>query len=80
MAGKVSFFKNPSLMDELISLKAELNYIRSTGDRSNPYMKAVLEELYVEPEERLRLYIESILKKEMSEVERNHYARLLSII
>ena len=64
-------------MDELLSLKAELNHIRSTVDRSNPYMDRVVEELANEPVDRLREYVETILKKKISEIEREHYERLL---
>ena len=55
-------------MDELLSLKAELNHIRSTVDRSNPYMNRVVEELANEPVDRLREYVETILKKKLAKL------------
>ena len=67
-------------MEELIILKAELNHIRLTVDRSNPYMNRVIEELTDEPADRLRTYFDEILKKEISEAERDYYRRLIQIL
>ena len=67
-------------MDEVSLLKEELNRIRTTVDRSNPYMKQVLDELYSEPVDRLRGYIENVLDKEIVASERHYYARLLRTI
>lgn len=67
-------------MDELLALKAELNQIRLKVDRSNPYMRRVLEELADEPVEKLRAYFEDILKKEISIAEKQHYERLLQLL
>lgn len=67
-------------MDELITLKAELKQIRSTVDRSNPYMIRVLEELTDEPVDKLRLYFEDILKKEINAAEIKHYERLIQLL
>jgi hypothetical protein len=67
-------------MDEVTLLKEELNRIRITVDRSNPYMKQVLDELYSEPVDRLRSYVEKILEKEIVASERLYYERLLRTI
>lgn len=67
-------------MEELIILKAELHHIRLTVDRSNPYMSRVIEELTDEPADRLRTYFDEILKKEISEAERDYYRRLIQIL
>jgi hypothetical protein len=64
--------------DERTKLKAELNSIRSTVDKSNVYMNSVIDELANPAEDRLRTYFNTVLKNnELTLIERQYYERLL---